>query len=63
MNEYEVDYFYRVTVKVKANDKHEALTEAENVNFSIFSDVQGVSVEYMDGYRPEVYEVGVTEGA
>ena len=56
MKEYEVDYFFRVTVKVKANDKQEALIEAENINFSISADVQGVSVEYMDGYKPEVYE-------
>lgn len=57
MKTYEVDYLYRVTVKVQANDKNEALKNAEDVNFSIFSDVQGVTIEYNDGYQPEVFEV------
>ena len=56
MAKYEVDYLFRVTVPVDAINKREALEKAAEVNFSVFTDVKGISVEYVDGSQPEVYE-------
>ena len=62
MKTYEVDYFYRVTVKVEADSELEAIQKANIIDFSIFADMEGVTAEYMDGYRPEAYEVEKVDG-
>jgi hypothetical protein len=53
---YEIDYLFRVTVPVEADNKHEALEKAAEISFELTADNPSVSVEYVDGSQPEVYE-------
>ena len=56
MSKYTVLYHYAALVSVEAKDEHDALQKASEVEFSVLTDNPEVSIEYMDGYDPEVYE-------
>lgn len=56
MKKYQVDYFYRVSVEVEAEDSCEAREKADEVPFSVYVD-NGAFAEYCGFMDPEVFEL------